>query len=134
MLNGFENQWLLFKNILKYNTHTQIFLFYRVSYFNLNRTKYSMLQEYNANLDLTEIFGLKKSPACSPDLSPIEYIQEYKYCWSSKNFLNMLSLKRDWSLSNRLVQFYSDNYKYSIKTNDFLWKTFIEYTFISFIK
>ena len=25
----------------------------------------------------------------------------------------MASLKRDWSLSNRLVQFYLDNYKYS---------------------
>ena len=27
----------------------------------------------------------------------------------------MVSLKRDWSLSNRLVQFYLDNYKYSKK-------------------
>ena len=31
-----------------------------------------MLQEFDVNLDLTEIFGLKKSPAYSPDLSPIE--------------------------------------------------------------
>ena len=46
----------------------------------------------------------------------------------------MVSLKRDWSLSNRLVQFYLDNYKYSIKTNYFLWKTLKEYKFISFIK
>ena len=46
----------------------------------------------------------------------------------------MVSLKRDWSLSNRLVQFYLDDYKYNIKTNDFLWKKFIEYKFISFIK
>ena len=46
-----------------------------------------MLQEFDVNLDLTEIFGLKKSPACSSDLSPIEYIREYKYCWSSKIFL-----------------------------------------------
>ena len=27
----------------------------------------------------------------------------------------MVSLKQDWSLSNRLVQFYLDNYKYSLK-------------------
>ena len=54
-------------------------MFYRVSYFNLNRTKYSMLQEFDVNLDLTEIISLKKSPACSPDLCPIEYIREYKY-------------------------------------------------------
>ena len=39
-----------------------------------------MLQEFDVNLDLTVIFGLKKSSACSPDLSPIEYIREYKYC------------------------------------------------------
>ena len=37
-----------------------------------------MLQEFDVNLDLTEIFSLKKSPTCSPDLSPIQYIQEYK--------------------------------------------------------
>ena len=52
------------KKFLKCNTHTQIF--FRVSYFNLNRTKYSMLQEFDANLDQTEIFSLKKSPPCSP--------------------------------------------------------------------
>ena len=45
----------------------------------------------------------------------------------------MVSLKRDWSLSNRLVQFYLDNYKYS-KNKLFFWKTIIEYKFISFIK
>ena len=39
-----------------------------------------MLQEFDVNLDLTEIFGLKKSPACSLDLSPIEYLRKYKYC------------------------------------------------------
>ena len=61
-------------------------LIYRVSYFNLNRTKYSMLQELDVNFDLTEMFRLKKSPTCSPDLSPIEYIREYKYCWRSKTF------------------------------------------------
>ena len=86
LLNGFENHWLLLKNILKCSTHTRIFLLYRVSYFNLNRTKYSMLQEFDVNLDLTEIFSLMKNPACSTDLSPIEYIQEYKYYWISKTF------------------------------------------------
>ena len=68
-----------------------------------------MLQEFNVNLNLEEIFGLKKSQACSPDLSPVEYIREYKYCWSSKTYFNIVSLKRDWSLSDRLVQFYLDN-------------------------
>ena len=85
MLKGFENQWILFKNILKCRTHTQIF-FNRVSYFNLNRTKYSMLQEYDVDLDLTALFSLKTSPACCPNLSLIEYIQEFKYYWSSKTF------------------------------------------------
>ena len=47
-----------------------------------------MLQEFNVYLDLTEIFNLKKSPACSLDLSPIEYIMEYKYYWSSKVISN----------------------------------------------
>ena len=75
MLNGFENQWLLFKNILKCNTHTQKKFFYRVSYFNLNQTKYSMLKEFNVNLDLTLIFSLKKCLTCSPDLNSIEYIK-----------------------------------------------------------
>ena len=37
-----------------------------------------MLQEFDVNLDLTEIISLQKSPACSPDLSPVEYIREYK--------------------------------------------------------
>ena len=45
-----------------------------------------MLQEFDVNLDLTVIFGLKKSSTCSPDLSPIEYIWEYKYYSSSKTF------------------------------------------------
>ena len=93
-----------------------------------------MLQEFDVNLDLSEIFSLKKSQACSPDLSPIEYIRYYKYYWRSKNIFNMMSLKQDWSLSNKLVQFYLDNYKYSKKTNYFLWKIFIKYKFISFIK
>ena len=39
-----------------------------------------MLQEFDVNLDLTEIFNLMKNRACSPDLNPIEYIQKYKYC------------------------------------------------------
>ena len=43
-----------------------------------------MLQEFDVYLDLTKIFGLKNSPAYSPDLSPIEYIREYKYYWGSK--------------------------------------------------
>ena len=38
-----------------------------------------MLQEFDVNLDLTEIFSLIKNPACSPDLRTYEYIQEYKY-------------------------------------------------------
>ena len=38
-----------------------------------------MLQEFDVKLDLAKIFSLKKSPACSPDLIPIGYIQEYKY-------------------------------------------------------
>ena len=42
LINRFENPLALLKNILKFITHTKIF-FNRVSYFNLIRTKYSML-------------------------------------------------------------------------------------------
>ena len=45
-----------------------------------------MSQEFDVNLDLTEIFSFKKSPLCSPDLCPIEYIREYKYYLNSKTF------------------------------------------------
>ena len=55
-------------------THTQKLLFYRVSYFYSNRTKYSVLQEFDIDLDLTEIISLKKIPTCSPDLNSIERI------------------------------------------------------------
>ena len=47
-----------------------------------------MSQEFDDNLDLTEIFSFKKSPACSPDLSPIEYIWEYKSTEILKHFQN----------------------------------------------
>ena len=35
-------------------------LFYRVSYFYLNRTKYFVEQEIDIDLDLTAVFSLKK--------------------------------------------------------------------------
>ena len=38
-----------------------------------------MLQEFDVNFDLTAVFSLKISSTCSPDLSPIEHIWEYKY-------------------------------------------------------
>ena len=41
--------------------------FYRVSYFDLNWTKYSMLQEFDIDFDLTAVFSLNKSPTCSPE-------------------------------------------------------------------
>ena len=59
--------------ILKY------FCFHSVSNFNLNRTKYFMFEEIDVNLDLTEIFSLKKSSICSSGLNPLKKIQEYKY-------------------------------------------------------
>ena len=37
------------------------FDFYRVLHFDLNRTKYSVLQEFEIDLGLTAIFGLKKN-------------------------------------------------------------------------
>ena len=88
MLNGFENQWLLFKNILKLNAHTQIFLFYRASYFNLNRTKYFMLQEFDVNLDLTGIFSLKKSSICSPGLNTLNTFWNINITEHQKHFYN----------------------------------------------
>ena len=50
------------KFILKYNTHTQIYFMIDFHIFNLNRTKYTLSQEFDVNLDLTEVFSLKKSP------------------------------------------------------------------------
>ena len=34
--------------------------FYRVLYFDINRTKYFMLQEFDINFDLTAVFILRK--------------------------------------------------------------------------
>ena len=42
-------------------------MFYRILNFDSNRTKYSVLQEIDIDLDLTAVFSLKKSPTCSPD-------------------------------------------------------------------
>ena len=58
-------------------------MFYRVLYFDLNRTKYFVLREFKIDLDMTLVFSLKQSPTCNPELSPIEYIWEYKYYLSS---------------------------------------------------
>ena len=52
---------------------------YSYLYFDLNRTKYSVLQEINIDLDLIAVFSLKQSQTCSPYWSLIEYIREYKY-------------------------------------------------------
>ena len=84
MLNGFESHWLLFK-IFK-NGVLILKKIYRVSNLDLNRTKYSMLQEFDVNLDLTAVISLKKSPTCSPDLNPIKHILKYKYHQRSKTF------------------------------------------------
>ena len=46
-----------------------------------------MLQELEIDLDLTAVFCLKKSEACSSDTSLIEHIQDYKYYWKSNAFL-----------------------------------------------
>ena len=35
-------------------------MIYRVSYFDLNLTKYFMLQEFDVDLDLAAVFSLKK--------------------------------------------------------------------------
>ena len=35
-------------------------MIYIISYLDLNRTKYSVLQEFDADLDLTAVFSLKK--------------------------------------------------------------------------
>ena len=58
----------------------------RVSSFDLNRTEYSMLQEFDIDLDLRAVFCFKETPPCSLDLSPIGHIWEYKYYLSSKIF------------------------------------------------
>ena len=60
--------------------------FYRVSYFDLNLIKGSVLSEFDIDLDLTAVFNLKKSSTCSLYLSQIEHVIEYKYYWSSETF------------------------------------------------
>ena len=42
------------------------------------------MKEFDIDIDLTVEFSLKKSPTCSPDLSSIECIFEFKYYWKSK--------------------------------------------------
>ena len=86
-------------NILKCCTHTQIFLFYRVSYFNLNRTKYSVLQELDVDLDLIEIFSLKISSTCSPGLKRLSTFGNINITEDLKNF-QYSEFKQDWSLSS----------------------------------
>ena len=51
-------------------------VYYRVWYLDLNRTKYSVLQEFDIDLDLTAVFSLKKILTCSSDLRPIEHIRD----------------------------------------------------------
>ena len=67
----------IFNNFLKYRIHTQNFCFYRVSHIDLNRTKYSALHKVKIDLDLTVVFGLKKSSTRKPDLNQIEHIWKY---------------------------------------------------------
>ena len=50
------------------------YCFYKVWYFDLNRTINSVVQEVDIDADLTVVFSLKKSSSCSSDLSPIEHI------------------------------------------------------------
>ena len=51
-----------------------------------------MLQDSDIDVDLITVFSLKKSPLCSPNISTIEQIQEYKYYWKFSNIFNMMSL------------------------------------------
>ena len=53
-----------------------------------------MLQEFDVNLDLTEIFGLKKSPACSPDLNSLNTFENISII-EDQSIINMVSLKQD---------------------------------------
>ena len=45
-----------------------------------------MLQEFDINLDLTEIFSLKKSPICSPDLNPLNTFRNINTTEALKHF------------------------------------------------
>ena len=49
-----------------------------------------MLQEFDVNLDLTEIFSLKKSPICSPDLNPLNIFKNININEALKYF-NMVN-------------------------------------------
>ena len=107
LLNGFESHKPLFNNILKCCTHTQNNIFYRDSYFDLNRTKYSIYREFDVDLDLTAVFNLKKSPTCSPYLNPTEHI-----------FLNM-------NITDFLKHFQYDEFKTRLKFKKSDWFKFI---------
>ena len=70
---------------------------YRVLYFDLNRTKYFMLQEFDVDLDLIEVFSLKTSPTCSPELNSIEHIWDINIT-EYQSIFNMIGLKQNQSL------------------------------------
>ena len=45
-----------------------------------------MLQEFDVNLDLTEIFSLKKSSICSPGLNPFNIFGNINITEALKHF------------------------------------------------
>ena len=53
-------------------------MLYRVSHFDLKRIKYSVVQEFDIDLDLTTVFSLKKVHL-AVHTEAIEHIWEYKY-------------------------------------------------------
>ena len=59
-----------------------------------------MLEEIDVNLDLNEIFNLKKSSICSPGLNPLKKFRNTNITEALYIF-NMVNLKQDLSLSNQ---------------------------------
>ena len=76
--NGYESQWPLLIIFKKYYSYSKTIYFYKFWYHNFNRTKYSVLQEFDIDLDLTAVFRLKKIQPSVQTFSPIKHILEYK--------------------------------------------------------
>ena len=73
-------------------------MYYWVSYLDLNRTIYPILQELDIDLDLTAVSSLKKTP----DSIPIEYIGNINITEAIKHF-------QFGEFKTRLVQIYLDD-------------------------
>ena len=61
-------------------------LFYRIFYYDLNRTINSVVKEIDIDVDLTAVFSLKKSSPCISDLNPLNTFENINITEALKHF------------------------------------------------